>query len=112
MPLSIARASLSPAVPFCSATRVILWNTRYTQRTLDTLRAEGLEVQSEDVAQLSPLGYDHIMILRRYQCVVLESVQRGEFHPLRTSHRRGGHRGSQSLDRFSVPLLLATHPQP
>ncbi len=84
MPLRIARASLSPAVPFCSATRVILWNTRYTQRTLDTLRAEGLEVQSEDVAQLSPLGYDHIMILRRYQFVVPESVQRGEFRPLRT----------------------------
>ncbi len=50
----------------------------------DTLRAEGLEVQSEDVAQLSPLGYDHIMILRRYQFVVPESVQRGEFRPLRT----------------------------
>jgi len=42
---------------------VILWNTRYTQRILDTLRAEGVEVRPEDVARLSPLGFDHITIL-------------------------------------------------
>ncbi len=62
---------------------VILWNTRYTQRILDTLRAEGVEVRPEDVARLSPLGFDHITILGRYQFVVPESVQRGEFRPLR-----------------------------
>jgi len=61
----------------------ILWNTRYTQRTLDMLRAEGVEVQPADIARLSPLGFDHITILGRYQFVVPESVRRGEFRPLR-----------------------------
>lgn len=31
----------------------------------------------------SPLGFDHITILGRYQFVVHESIQRGEFRPLR-----------------------------
>jgi TnpA family transposase len=55
---------------------IILWNTRYTQRVLDTLRAE-------DVARLSPLGFDHITLLGHYQFVVPDSVRRGEFRPLR-----------------------------
>ena len=61
----------------------ISWNTRYAQRILDTLRGEGVAVRSEDAARLSPLGFDHITILGRYQFVVPESVQRGEFRPLR-----------------------------
>jgi len=68
---------------------VILWNTRYTQRVLDTLRAEGVDVPTEDVARLSPLGFDHITILGRYQFVVPESVRRGEFRPLRPPTVRG-----------------------
>jgi len=63
---------------------VIPWNTRYTLRTLDPLRAEGLEVRREDIERLSPLGFDHITILGRYQFVVPESVRRGEVRPLRT----------------------------
>jgi len=62
---------------------VILWNTRYTQRALDARRAAGGEVLPEDVARLSPLGLDHLTILGRYQFLVPESVQRGEFLPLR-----------------------------
>ncbi len=61
----------------------ILWNTRYTQRTIDTLRSESVEVRPEDIERLSPLGFDHITILGRYQFVVPESVRRGEFRPLR-----------------------------
>jgi len=61
----------------------ILWNTRYTQRILDTLHAEGVEVRPEDVERLSPLGFDHITILGRYQFMVPESVRRGELRPLR-----------------------------
>jgi len=62
---------------------VILWNTRYAQRALETLRAEGVAVRPEDSERLSPLGFDHITILGRYQFVVPESVRRGEFRPLR-----------------------------
>ncbi len=33
---------------------VVLWNTRYMQRVLDQLRAEGHEVRPEDTRRLSP----------------------------------------------------------
>jgi len=62
---------------------VILWNTRYAQRALETLHAEGVAVRPEDSERLSPLGFDHITILGRYQFVVPESIRRGEFRPLR-----------------------------
>jgi len=61
----------------------------HRQHTLDTLRAEGVDVQPEDVARLSPLGFDHITILGRYQFVVPESVRRGAFRPLRPPTARG-----------------------
>ncbi len=35
------------------------------------------------VARLSPLGFAHITILGRYQFTVPESVQRGDYRPLR-----------------------------
>ena len=46
-------------------------------------------MRPEDVARLFPLGFDHITILGRYQFVVPESVQRGEFRPLRPPTARG-----------------------
>ncbi len=79
----------------CTTISELTGNTRYTQRVLDTLRAEGVDVPTEDVARLSPLGFDHITILGRYQFVVPESVRRGEFRPLRPPTVRGateGHR--------------------
>jgi TnpA family transposase len=39
---------------------VTLWNTRYMDAALCQLRAGGQTVHDEDVARLSPLGYDHI----------------------------------------------------
>ncbi len=62
---------------------MIVWNTRYTQRALETLRAAGEAVRDEDVARLSPLGYEHITILGRYQFIVPETIRRGEIRPLR-----------------------------
>ena len=67
---------------------VVLWNTRYPQRVLDQLRAEGYEVRLEDVRRLSPLGFDHITILGHYQFMVAESVRRSDFHPLRARAAR------------------------
>ena len=37
-----------------------LWNTRYLGLALARLRAEGLLVNPEDVARLSPLSHEHI----------------------------------------------------
>lgn len=75
---------------------VVLWNTRYTQRVLDQLRAEGYELRLEDVRRLSPLGFDHISILGHYQFLVAESVRRGDFRPLRAPAARATAMGQEA----------------
>jgi len=63
---------------------IVLWNTVYIAAALHQLAAEGFPIQSEDVARLSPLLFDHINLLGRFAFSVPESVQRGELRPLRT----------------------------
>jgi len=63
---------------------IVLWNTLYIDAALHQLAAEGFPIQSEDVARLSPLLFDHINLLGRFAFSVPESVQRGELRPLRT----------------------------
>ena len=62
---------------------VVLWNTIYLDAALAQLRAEGVEVRDEDVAQLSPLGFEHINMLGRYAFTLPDVVARGELRPLR-----------------------------
>jgi hypothetical protein len=45
---------------------VVLWNFRYLSAIVDQLRAQGIAVKDEDVAQLSPLGHAHLNCLGRY----------------------------------------------
>ena len=61
---------------------VVLWNTRYLQAALNQLRTGGSEIKAEDVARLSPLGFEHINLLGRYHFGLTESVARGELRPL------------------------------
>jgi len=61
---------------------VVLWNTIYTQAALDHLRAEGLELQPEDIARLSPLQYKHVNVLGRYSFALAEPIAKGELRPL------------------------------
>jgi len=42
---------------------VVLWNTLYMNAALNHLRNEEVEVRSEDVSRLSPLGHEHINFL-------------------------------------------------
>ena len=46
-------------------------------------RDRGHDVRDEDVARLSPLGFDHINMLGRYAFTLPETVARGELRPLR-----------------------------
>lgn len=62
---------------------IVLWNTIYMDAALDRLRAEGHDVRDEDVARLSPLGFDHINMLGRYAFTLPDTVARGELRPLR-----------------------------
>jgi TnpA family transposase len=62
---------------------VILWNTLYMDRALDHLRAQGLEIDPDDIARLSPLGHIHINMLGRYYFELAEALKEGGFRPLR-----------------------------
>ena len=45
---------------------VVLWNTRYIDAAVDSVRTAGHELSDADVARLSPLGHAHINMLGRY----------------------------------------------
>jgi len=62
---------------------IVLWNTIYMDAALNQLRAEGFDVRDEDVARLSPLGFEHINMLGRYAFTLPDAVARGELRPLR-----------------------------
>jgi len=62
---------------------IVLWNTLYMEAALNQLRAEGFEVNAEDVARLSPLIYKHINFQGRYSFALSESVAQGRLRPLR-----------------------------
>lgn len=62
---------------------IILWNTLYMDRALEHLQDTGLDINPEDVARLSPLGYVHINMLGRYYFELTEALQKGGFRALR-----------------------------
>lgn len=61
----------------------VLWNTVYTARALEAIRAEGKRVLAADIARLSPLGSDHLRFLGRYNFSLPEPVRNGQLRPLR-----------------------------
>jgi TnpA family transposase len=62
---------------------IILWNTRYIDTAIRHLRETSADPSPEDVARLSPLGYDHINLIGRYHFGLPEAVRRGALRPLR-----------------------------
>jgi TnpA family transposase len=67
---------------------IVLWNTIYMDVALNQLRAEGVEVTSEDVARLSPLIHKHVNCQGRYSCALSESVAQGGLRPLRDPYEQ------------------------
>jgi TnpA family transposase len=61
---------------------IVLWNTRYQDAALHQLRRTGFDVRDDDVQRLSPLGYDHINLLGRYQFSATDLTE-GQLRPLR-----------------------------
>ena len=61
---------------------IVLWNTIYTDAALNQLRVESFDVREEDVARLSPLGFEHINMLGCYAFTLPDAVARGELRPL------------------------------
>jgi TnpA family transposase len=63
---------------------IVLYNTIYTQRALEQLKAEGHDIRREDVRRLSPLAYEHITLTGRYHLILPELIRRGEYRPFKT----------------------------
>ncbi|MER5322954.1 Tn3 family transposase [Streptosporangium roseum] len=61
----------------------ILWNTIYTARALEQIRAEGKKIATADIARLSPLGFEWLNFLGRYNFSLPAGVREGNFRPLR-----------------------------
>ncbi len=71
---------------------IVLWNTIYMDAAPTQLWAEGFDFRTEDVARLSPLGFDRINMLGRYAFILPDDIARGELRPLRNpaaSHDEG-----------------------
>ena len=51
---------------------IVLWNTRYMNAALDQLRAEGREIQDENVARLSPFVRHHLNVHGKYSFLLPE----------------------------------------
>jgi TnpA family transposase len=47
-------------------TAVVLWNTVYLGRAIDALRTRGERIGTDDLATLSPLGWEHVNITGDY----------------------------------------------
>ena len=62
---------------------IILWNTLYINAALEQLASQGYAIQTEDIARLSPLVFEHINLLGRYAFSVPDSVVRGQLRSLR-----------------------------
>lgn len=65
----------------------ILWNTVYTARALDEIRAEGRQIASADIARLSPPGFDHLNFLGRHHFSLPETIRDGRLRPLHAVRR-------------------------
>ena len=62
---------------------IVLWNTIYMNKAIDYLRASGMEIRDEDVKRLTPLGFEHIRFLGRYDFTLKVKTEVGGLRPLR-----------------------------
>jgi TnpA family transposase len=59
------------------------WNTVYLDKIVNTLRAKGEEVPDEYLAHVSPLGWQHINLLGRYEFDLTQAYPLQALRPLR-----------------------------
>jgi hypothetical protein len=60
----------------------VLWNTRYMNAALETLRGQGYLVLDEDVAGLSPFVREHLNVVGSYT-FALPDLRESGIRPLR-----------------------------
>ncbi len=63
---------------------IVLWQTIYTQATIDHLTATGHQIDPDDIARLSPLGHPTINLQGR--CQTTSPLPTDTLRPLRTDN--------------------------
>lgn len=59
------------------------WNAIYMQEAIAQMASQGQVVDPADIARLSPIRWQHINFLGKYDITLPESVAQGGFRPLR-----------------------------
>lgn len=62
---------------------VVLWNTVYISRTVDALRAEGIDIPEEYLQHISPLGWEYITLTGDYVWNLNQKTNFNNLRPLR-----------------------------
>jgi len=65
-------------------TAIILWNTVYLERAVQSLRDSGQDIDEKLLRHLSPLGWEHINLTGDYIWRQNKLVEQGKFRPLRS----------------------------
>jgi len=64
---------------------IVLWNTGYLERAVETLRASGTVVPDELLQHLSPLAWEHIVLTGDYRWGSDETRRSGQRRDLRVA---------------------------
>ncbi|WP_306532635.1 Tn3 family transposase [Geobacter sp.] len=64
---------------------IVLWNTVYLERAVQSLRVSGRPVDDSLLMHLSPLGWEHINLTGDYIWRQSRLVEEGKFRPLRSA---------------------------
>jgi len=64
---------------------IVLWNTVYIERAVQSLRDSGKQIDETLLSHLSPLGWEHILLTGDYIWPQTQAINQGQFRPLRTS---------------------------
>jgi len=89
----------------------VLWNTVYAARALEEIRSEGEQIAAADIARLSPLGFDHLNMLGRYNFSLPGIVRPGKLRPLRTEPLDIGPQEPHTLRIHYAARLAWSRPQ-
>ncbi len=81
---------------------IVLWNTVYLERAVETLRAGGTAAPDELLQHLSPLAWEHIILTGEYRWGSDETRQPGQRRELRPARRRA-HTGPPTGYRTKFP---------
>ncbi|MFK0380320.1 Tn3 family transposase [Pandoraea sp. NPDC090278] len=66
---------------------IVLWNTIYLDRAVQSLRDAGKEIDERLLSHLSPLGWEHINLTGDYVWKPNKQFGKGKFRPLRMADR-------------------------